>query len=169
MDPVDVHAIPDGRACRDTLISPTADAAWPKFIAIDRPIRHAHKWNTAAIVRGLPEWALEKRIRPYPACRARGTQPKDQPVSNLRVLIRRKDCSGRAVDRVWPFPGDLLVGGGAAPVKAEMKVGPVAADGTPPPEDRNRDSDGHDEPSNDWPQPRSQCQHGTSPYGKRGQ
>lgn len=30
-------------------------AAWPKFIAIDRPIRRTHKWNTAAIVQSLPD------------------------------------------------------------------------------------------------------------------
>lgn len=30
-------------------------AAWPKFITIDRPIRRERKWDTAAIVQGLPE------------------------------------------------------------------------------------------------------------------
>jgi hypothetical protein len=30
-------------------------AAWPTFITIDRPIRRAHGWDTAAIVQSLPE------------------------------------------------------------------------------------------------------------------
>lgn len=31
---------------------------WPKFIAIDRPLRRARKWDTAAIVQSLPESAI---------------------------------------------------------------------------------------------------------------
>jgi hypothetical protein len=30
-------------------------ATWPKFIAIDRPLRRARKWDTAATVQSLPE------------------------------------------------------------------------------------------------------------------
>lgn len=31
---------------------------WPAFIAIDRPLRRAHDWDTAAIVQSLPEDAI---------------------------------------------------------------------------------------------------------------
>lgn len=80
-------------------------AAWPKFIKIDRPIRHAHQWDTGAIVQSLPESVivpprqglrpvrddeLRLRLLGIEACKG-GPEDTAQFVRLLRWLSEREE------------------------------------------------------------------------------
>jgi hypothetical protein len=64
-------------------------ATWPKFIAIDRPLRRDRKWDTAAIVQSLPESVI---VPP-----GQGLRPAADDELRLR-LLGSEACAGGSED-----------------------------------------------------------------------
>jgi hypothetical protein len=63
---------------------------WPTFITIDRPIRREHRWDTGAIILGLPGSLI---VPPHPG----HIRPNERDELRLR-LLGIQACDGSADD-----------------------------------------------------------------------